>query len=567
MDLERVPNDRMLEVLCAQYRQLAHEQARTAATIAEIGRCAEASVAGTVVRLSAPHRFAPEETRAALRFTGAAAYAEHEFSEAVVHAMPLVFGAWSAGEIDRQRVRVFHRYLGGLAPELIARVCAVAVPRAPQLTTGQLEVLLRRLVIAADPDAAARWYRAGLRERGVTAYPAPDGTVVMTAAGLPVDEAAAACERIHDLATAVKRAGHPGRIGQIRCDLFLGLLDGRFHGMTTADIVAAVLKGAAASSEGSQSTASDSPAADSAAADSPAEGAGSSASPERDDRRGIEIRVALSTLMGRDEHPAEIPGLGPLVAPAARVRVTLQRRAQWRFAVTDADGHLLSEGVTRRRPASGRGVRGPVGGVVELHVPQALLEELAADPSICGEWAGLVADIARQHARRADHLRDLDAHPGERVPRPALRRHTEIRDRTCVHPCCRRRAGSCQQDHTQNHARGGATVRANLGPVCPHDHDLKTVGGWHLEQPEPGRFLWRSPLGGAYPSRGEFLDPPVPRVEPSAATATDIDDKTDGSPSDDDPIFERPGAPRDQQRGPPGTASDPVSDLDEPPPF
>ncbi|MDQ3276105.1 MAG: hypothetical protein M3Q39_14040 [Actinomycetota bacterium] len=58
--------------------------------------------------------------------------------------MPVVFGAWLAGEIDRARVRVFERYLVGLTDVQVAGICGVAVPRAPRLTTGQLVVLLRR---------------------------------------------------------------------------------------------------------------------------------------------------------------------------------------------------------------------------------------------------------------------------------------------------------------------------------------------------------------------------------------------------------------------------------------
>ena len=100
------------------------------------------------------------------------------------------------------------------------------------------------------------------------------------------------------------------------------------------------------------------------------------------------------------------------------------------------------------------------------------------------------------------------------IPRPGLRRHTEIRDRTCTHPCCRRPAHACHQDHTLAWAEGGATTRANIGPACPHDHTVKHAGGWSLEQPEPGRFIWHSPLGGAYPSRGQFLHPPLPPATP-----------------------------------------------------
>jgi hypothetical protein len=43
-------------------------------------------------------------------------------------------------------------------------------------------------------------------------------------AELPTDQAAAACARIEDLAKAAKRAGHPGRVGHLRADLYLGLL-------------------------------------------------------------------------------------------------------------------------------------------------------------------------------------------------------------------------------------------------------------------------------------------------------------------------------------------------------
>ncbi|MBN9099877.1 MAG: hypothetical protein J0I49_17455 [Pseudonocardia sp.] len=138
IELDRVPHDRMLEVLAAQHRQLNHEQARMVATLAEVGRCETIPAPGLVARLSRPGRYAAEETRAALYWTRNAADSEHDFAESVVHAMPVVFAAWWSGDPDRPRVRVFDRYLTGLAPELIARICAVAVPVAPRRTTGQL---------------------------------------------------------------------------------------------------------------------------------------------------------------------------------------------------------------------------------------------------------------------------------------------------------------------------------------------------------------------------------------------------------------------------------------------
>ena len=38
----------------------------------------------------------------------------------------------------------------------------------------------------------------------------------------------------------------------------------------------------------------------------------------------------------------------------------------------------------------------------------------------------------------------------------------------------------------------------NLGPLSSFTHRLKTHGGWHLEQPTPGQYAWRSPLGYRY---------------------------------------------------------------------
>ena len=218
-----------------------------------------------------------------------------------------------------------------------------------------------------------------------------------------------------------------------------------------------------------------------------------------DQRVGVEVRVALSTLLGRDEQPGEIPGLGPVPASHARAVVARQRRAEWRYAVTDTEGRLLFDGITRRRP-TGLGTTGPRGGIVELHVPAALLAELTLDgrtaEQAVADWAGVLADIARQYGGR--HQRDLDARPGDRLPHAALRRHTQIRDRTCVGIGCRHRPTRCDQDHTVEYQDGGPTVAADLAPLCRHDHTLKGQAGWTLEQPAPGTFLWRSPLGGRY---------------------------------------------------------------------
>lgn len=145
-----------------------------------------------------------------------------------------------------------------------------------------------------------------------------------------------------------------------------------------------------------------------------------------------------------------------------------------------------------------------------------------------------------------------------RVPRAALRRHTQIRDRSCIGVGCRHRPARCDQDHTVEYRHGGPTVAADLGPLCRHDHTLKGQAGWTLEQPTPGTFVWTSPLGGRYEVQPEPVLPPLPDI----------------CPGPDDPRHEEAAPPGPEALivwgpdPPPHPEGDvePV-DLDPPPPF
>jgi hypothetical protein len=190
-------------------------------------------------------------------------------------------------------------------------------------------------------------------------------------------------------------------------------------------------------------------------------------------RVGVEIRVGLTTLLGRDEHPGEVAGWGPVPADVARTMVMAQRAAEWRFAITDATGQLLLAGITRRRPshpAAAGGLPPCRGGIVELHVPAALLMQLATDLDFPSTWAGIVADLATQYTRYTQHgWRGLETQdPTARFAGAALRRHVQIRDRSCVHPGCRASAQGADLDHTRDHTLGGATTEENSGPASHH---------------------------------------------------------------------------------------------------
>lgn len=83
----------------------------------------------------------------------------------------------------------------------------------------------------------------------------------------------------------------------------------------------------------------------------------------------------------------------------------------------------------------------------------------------------------------------------ERIRRAVLARHPYE-----VFPYGNHRATSCDLDHTLPHRVGGSaqTGPDNLGPLRRKTHRGKTHAGWRLRQPEPGRFVWTSPLGRRY---------------------------------------------------------------------
>jgi hypothetical protein len=522
IDIHALTGADAVEVLRARGRQLSHEQARLLATMVEVGLCDPDAGADDVARLAESPPYAADEIRAALAWTRRAADREHDFAETLVLRMPAVFTALDTGRICRSKAWVFADLCADLTAEQTEVVCTRLLPQATRLTTGELAARIKKMAIALDPQWAARRYATAVRERNVIGYLNDDGTATVTGSALPVDQAAVACAHVEELARATKRAGHPGRIGPLRADIYLGLLDGRWQHCTRDQIIAGLLTRATDHDTGPAD--SDHPAGPSARDDIPAGGApgdaradsssaeGASAGdtrPERaadggdDDcagtrrdaepavgslaaaqparRVGVELRVALSTLLGRDRYPGEIAGWGPVTAEVARTLVIAQRAAEWRFALTDVAGRLLLAGITRRRPTGPESTAGELppcrSGIVELHVPGALLTELAADLDACGEWAGVVADIAAQYALGGGRERTAQE-PTARFAGAVLRRHVQIRDRSCVYPGCRATARSADLDHTVDHGHGGATTSANSGPLCRHDHRLKHEGRW-----------------------------------------------------------------------------------------
>jgi hypothetical protein len=186
--------------------------------------------------------------------------------------------------------------------------------------------------------------------------------------------------------------------------------------------------------------------------------------------------------------------------------------AEWRFVFCDQHGRPSSGGLIQARPASGARVRrdGRRGGIVELAVPVGELGEIASCQPPGGPWAPVLAELAgcaelAGRAEQSERALDTDLRYANRRTAGAALRWIQLRDRRCVHPCCRMPAAKSDQDHRIGYAAGGATVGTNLSTPCRHDHRLKDEAGWAVDSPESGLTLWTSPLGHRYESR----PPPV----------------------------------------------------------
>jgi hypothetical protein len=517
VDLDALEDADVLAVLSAQSRQLAFQQAQTWAAMNEVA--ARDPMPWAVPRLSGEQVFdsAADEIRAELLLTRRGAL--HELERAcTVCAQPRVFAALQSGELDRARALVLAEGCWDLTAEQAEKLLDKLLPEAATRSATGLAERVRRVAVALDPAWAERRYTQAVRQRRVIGYLNDDGTATVSGQYLPADAAAAACDRVDALADAAKRAGAKAPLDHLRTELFLALLDGRYQHLGADQIVVALCARFPttdtdyAGDMGAEVTADTATAAAVVHTRRPGLGAA----------QGVELKVGLATLIGLDDQPGEIAGWGAITATVARAIAARQHGGQWRFAVLDKDGRLLSDGTTRYRPRAQRDPVQAEGGTVELHVPAALLEQ-AGPASAPPVWARLLTDLARQHHEQ----RPIEQDPTARHPGRPLRRRVQITSQRCIFPGCRRPASNCDQDHRLDHSLGGPTEEANLAPGCRHDHMNKTERGWQLHRLNEHTYCWISPLGRRHIVQiapiAAPLPAPIPRLLPREITPRHLD--------------------------------------------
>ncbi|MEJ5888100.1 HNH endonuclease signature motif containing protein [Pseudokineococcus marinus] len=272
--------------------------------------------------------------------------------------------------------------------------------------------------------------------------------------------------------------------------------------------------------------------------------------------------MALSSLLGLDDDPAQHPTLGPV--PAMAVAELLAAGHRFRRALTapltghlvGLDGHLLTLDPTttaatttagcsttappdppRGRPRTAPARRGPRAAItVRVDTPDDLTPSPTTSPAPDMTAAAAAPPLSppgpvtgpsptsphaslRRAARRPGcSYAALTGGPGPYAPTEGCARWVRTRSPRCQAPGCRMPATRCDLDHRVSHATGGPTCPCNLDVLCRRHHLAKHHHGWTAvpmtdDARDPG-LTWTTPLGQVVQVPAHPL---LPRPAPPAA--------------------------------------------------
>ncbi|HEX5511969.1 MAG TPA: hypothetical protein VFX41_09660 [Actinomycetales bacterium] len=371
-------------------------------------------------------------------------------------ALPAAMDALGEGRMIPGHLDVLDQVARDTHPNLTAALEAEAIACAPAKTRQQLHEHLASKAAEWDPQHATTAVARGISERDVQLRRSPLAGCHRIIADLPSINAFAVWHALNGVATNTKATGS-------RPD---GSLEDRGLPALRADAFAALLTGQADPENPSLS-----PAADVLTA-----------------LAQVQVVVAADTLTGASDLPAHLPAGGPVDPGTVRELAT---RMPWRRLVAHTDtGVLLHRDTTVLPPPA-----------ADSPADDSRLSRLLTEP-----LEPIALDYGTSRYRPPAHLRD----------------HVITRDATCIGPTCHHPAAGTQLDHTVNYreenrggrrgrragrAEVGVTADHNLGPLCARWHNAKTHGNWRLRQPQPGLFIWTSPLGRTYTRRARPLVP------------------------------------------------------------
>jgi hypothetical protein len=466
--LRGLPDDELVGVLCAARRLASRQAAIEFAAVSELDARRQRAAGRPGWSRVSEHVSA--ELAAALTLTGRSADALLGLSRGLAR-FPAVRAALFAGRIDRDRAAVFVTELAGLDDITAAAVAAAFVGLAGSMTTGQIRAALRAMVLAVDPASARRRAEKGRADARVEVWQEGSGNAALAGRELPPADVIAADKRISAVARALKDAGAPGTMDQLRAAVFAALLAGRDPGSLVPEV--------------------DTPAS---AASSPA-----GAVPSRVGlgvmAGSVNLTMPVSAWLGMSDAPGEVAAYGPQDAQTCRDlvdRLAAGPVTRWCVTLTGPDGRAAAHACARAGPPASTGPPASAG-------PPSRSGRPGPRPGVSrAAWlAALNFDWLERgacaHRRQADGYRPPDR----------LRELVKVRQRTCAFPGCRRSARMCDDDHTTPYDQGGRTCECNLAPLCRRHHRAKQAPGWRVDQSEPGILTWTLPHGRSYTAQAD----------------------------------------------------------------
>lgn len=334
-----------------------------------------------------------EEITAALRWSPHTTRTRLHTAETLATHFPETLDLMDRGQVTHAQANALVEITAGLEPDAARAAQARVLPRLPHQSLAATRKALHRAVLAVDPQAAHTRHVLETKKRHVVLCPELDGMATL-ALYTPAQTGAAVMAAL-DVHAKQRTPGDERTLDQRRADtlthLVLGSVGVPFNATPQATASIPAL---------------------------------------------IHVVVGIDTLLGSDEEPAELRGIGPISAPQAR-QIAYSTHATWRRLLTAPDGTLLHTDPHTYKPTAS------VDRLVRLRDRHCTFPGCAMPAARC--------DL--------DHITPYNHHEPK---------------------------------------AGGLTLPENLHALCRRHHRIKTAGSWQVQRGNEGETIWSAPTGHHY---------------------------------------------------------------------
>jgi hypothetical protein len=171
--------------------------------------------------------FASEEIAWQTVRSGRAADERMELADALAARLPATMARLAEGSVNDYRALIIHRATQELAPGLARAADEILAAVAPGLTPEALRQRARRVVMALDPEAAAKRKKRGKKQARVQSWQEDSGNAALAGREMRPEDVMAANSYYDDLAKVLRQQGAPGTLRELRLQAFSDLNTGK----------------------------------------------------------------------------------------------------------------------------------------------------------------------------------------------------------------------------------------------------------------------------------------------------------------------------------------------------